>query len=556
MSVGGSKAGFRAGGKRPNGGLGSSAAKRTKRGSSNPAGSSRRSKNQDQPGHSDEEEDIPDVNENELMGGIFDDSGDESGNDDDAEEEEDSEEELEKTESAADKRRRLAKQYLEDLKTSLGAASGEAGDEDHPNYEFDAKDLDNEIIASRLKQDVAEQKGWIYKFYGDRLSEEPVKCKTTRVSNNALTSVYAHWPYLYTTSKDIELTKWDIRDSTKNPVKIKSVKGGMKYYDISPEHSQNHHCDEIYTCVVSPDGKYVVTGGKDGRIIVWSTNSLSCIRVMETKNKRGEVLSMTFRRNSDQLYVACADLKIRTYSINQLAQLETLYGHQDVVCDISALGLERCVSVGSRDRTAMLWKIAEETRLTFRGGDSIEKFDKINKRREEQGELKEKFYFEGSIDCVSMVDDSHFVTGSDNGNVSMWSLAKKKPIFTRRLAHGLQLPIKSASAEIDETKIDIPDPQPYWITSIYALPFSDIFITGSWDGKLKIWKISSDLRGYDLIKEINVKGIVTKIHAIEDEDKSELKIYATLSKEHRLGRWLKPLSGSRNALFTYVTKLN
>lgn len=495
-----------------------------------------------------EASEVEDVDENQLMEGIFDTSDKEE---ETVNLEENSDDELE-GESAADKRRRLAKQYLEDLKVSLGGGEGEE------NYEFDAKDLDDEIISSRLKQDVAEQKGWIYKFYGDKLNfDSIIKNKITRVSTNSLTSVYAHWPYLYTTSKEIELTKWDIRDPTKNPIKLKTVKGGMQYYDLSSEHSENNHFDEIYSCVVSPDGKYVVTGGKDGRIIVWSTNSLSCIRVLETKNKKGEVLALTFRRNSDQLYVACADLKIRTYSINQLSQLETLYGHQDVVCDISALGLERCVSVGSRDRTAMLWKIADETRLTFRGGDSIERWEKIKKRQEMDGKQvnDDKFYFEGSIDCVSMVDDSHFVTGSDNGNVCLWSVGKKKPIFTVRLAHGLQPDVKNPSAELDSTKIQIPEQQPFWITSIYALPFSDIFITGSWDGSIKIWKIGGDLRGFDLLNEIKANGIITRIHAIDDEEKGELRIYASLSKEHRFGRWIKPLPSSRNALFTYIVKL-
>ncbi|GME98213.1 unnamed protein product [[Candida] boidinii] len=50
-------------------------------------------------------------------------------------------------ETAADKRRRLAKQYLDNLK------------QETENYDFDAKDLDDEIIASRLQKDVAEQQG-------------------------------------------------------------------------------------------------------------------------------------------------------------------------------------------------------------------------------------------------------------------------------------------------------------------------------------------------------------------------------------------------------------
>lgn len=502
---------------------------------------------------SSETDSVEDVDEEEVDSDVFADVGNGGDNDEMEDIDESDEEEEFKNESEADKRRRLAKKYLEDLKASLGADNEE-------NYEFNAKDLDDEIISSRLKRDVAEQKGWVYKFYGQKLNDI-LKKKITRVPNKCLTSVSVSYPYLFTTSKDMEISKWDIRDPTKNPKILKTVKGGHEFEELKKEHSENGHCDEIFTSAVSPDGKYLVTGGKDGRIIVWSVNSLSCIRVLETKNKKGEVLSLAFRRNSDQLYVACADLKIRTYSVNQLAQLETLYGHQDLVVDISALGLERCVTVGSRDRTAMLWKIADETRLTFRGGDSHEKYN--NKKKENKDETNtndaEKIFFEGSIDCVSMIDDSHFVTGSDNGNISLWSLNKKKPLFTKRISHGIQPKAKYDNASSENNKeiaeAQISEPQPFWITSIYSIPYSDIFISGSWDGHLKIWKLDQTLRSFELLKELPINGIVTKITCYEDEESDQLRIYATLSKEHKFSRCIKPLPGSRNVLFSCIFNL-
>ncbi|KAG0684531.1 pre-rRNA processing protein [Pichia californica] len=504
-----------------------------------------------------EEENIEDIDEEEVDSDVFADVGNDNEELEDINES-DEEEEF-KTESESEKRRRLAKKYLEDLKSSLNLENGNfEGD----NYEFNAKDLDDEIISSRLKKDVAEQKGWVYKYYSKTINDL-IKKKLTRVPNKCLTSVCISYPYLFTTSKDMEISKWDIKDPKKNPKIIKTIKGGDEFQELSKEHAENGHCNEIFTSAVSPDGKYLVTGGKDGRIIVWSVNSLSCIRVLETKNKKGEVLSLVFRRNSDQLYVACADLKIRIFSINQLAQLETLYGHQDLVVDITALGLERCVTVGSRDRTAMLWKIADETRLTFRGGDSNEKFNNNNNKKKNNNneiiEKQEKIYFEGSIDCVSMIDDSHFVTGSDNGNISLWSLNKKKPLFTKRISHGIQpfSKFNNASAENNEViaKEQISEPQPFWITSIYAIPYSDIFISGSWDGNIKIWKLDENLRNFELLKNIEVNGIVSKVTCYEDEENDQLRIYATLSKEHKFSRCLKSLPGSRNVLFTCIFNL-
>jgi len=493
------------------------------------------------------------VGDEEISG--ISDSEDEQGNVsyDDAVEEQDDGDEVDSEEefaqeNAADKRRRLAKQYLDNLK------------QETEGYDFDAQDLDNDIIAKRLREDVAETKGHVYRYIADNLLLSDIKPSITRVGSKALTSLSVRFPYAYTVSKDMELIKWDIRDFNKKPQRVRHTRGGKRFTEVSNEPKNNGHCDEILTVAASPDGKYVITGGRDKRLIVWSSESLAPLRVLETRDRRGEVLGLVFRRGSDQLYASCADLKVRTYSINQLAQLEILYGHQDHVVDITALGQERCVTVGSRDRTAMLWKIADETRLTFRGGE----FEK-KKKKKKDGEVdemdidEEKFFAEGSIDCVSMIDDSHFVTGSDNGSISLWSLAKKKPLFIQHLAHGI-IPEKEstkASAESDPIKRDlqIPEAQPYWITSIHAIPYSNIFISGSWNGSLKVWKFEDNLRSFTLLGELpNAKGVVTRIDVAESgpNNQESFRVMATLSKEHRLGRWIETGTGARNSIYSVV----
>lgn len=481
-----------------------------------------------------DDEEISDVSESEDNQGDVSLDSDKAG---DSDAEISSDEEF-ADETAADKRRRLAKQYLENLKQET------EGD----NYAFDAEDLDRDNISKRLKEDVAEQKGNIHRFIGDKLLVKESKSHTARFFSQSMTAVAVHYPYCFTVSKDMVLCKWDVSDFSKKPKQIKYTKGGVQFLQLNQkEPHRNGHCDEILACAASPDGKYIVTGGRDKRLIVWSTENLSPVRVLEIRDRRGEILSLTFRRNSDQLYVACADLKIRTYSINQLAQLETLYGHQDLVVGISALGQERCVTVGSRDRTAMLWKIADETRLTFRGGD-------YTRKSKEAG-----FFAEGSMDCVSMMDDTHFVTGSDNGNISLWSLSKKKPLFTLRAAHGIEPAADVSRASAEKDNAAVPEPQPYWITSIHAIPYSDTFVSGSWNGSIKVWKLESDFKSFTLVGDLEgARGVVTSLVVAEEEeeerkkrtDGQSFKVLATLSKEHRLGRWLK--RDARNALYSSV----
>jgi ribosomal RNA-processing protein 9 len=56
------------------------------------------------------------------------------------------------------------------------------------------------------------------------------------------------------------------------------------------------------------------------------------------------------------------------------------------------------VTCGARDRTARLWKIPEESQLVYTAQQP-------------------------SLDCITLIDESHFVTGAENGFVSFFFLA-------------------------------------------------------------------------------------------------------------------------------------
>ena len=215
---------------------------------------------------------------------------DESNDGDEVAEYLESEDEFE-GENPADKRRRLAKQYLENLKAeaedigdSLATASTEQDRqtqlEDYNN--FDARDLDRDIIASRLKQDVAEQQGRIYRWISNKLLIGESRTTFTRVGENNLTCISCYQPsvnkfshkdvqnkskdkiFAYTVSKDMQLTKYDVTDFKARPKKVKYVKGGRKYIPegkFEYENVTEGHYDEILTVAASPDGKYVVSGG-------------------------------------------------------------------------------------------------------------------------------------------------------------------------------------------------------------------------------------------------------------------------------------------------------
>lgn len=478
-------------------------------------------------------------------------------------------------ETGAERRLRLAEQYLKTLKE--GSKIDEIG--------YDAAIVDRDLIAERLKEDVVETKGLLHRRVASQYNFSAATATQFRINNGGTTSVAVCSPYVYTVSKDRALIKWEIpaptkqEDSVKNPRKPRRPPRlrPMKLLSASSTHhrvdksSNQHHTAGILCVAASGDGRFVATGGADRRLIVWSADDLSPLRVFN--QHRDAVTGLVFRRGTNQLYSSSSDRTIKVWSLNELAYVETLFGHQDQVVDVAALTQERCISAGARDRTVRLWKIAEETQLVFRGGGSWEKGNDRQKVK------KASAFVEGSIERVSLVDDETFVTGSDNGSLAIWSLHKKKPVFVVPLAHGVDPPPQreESFAELDlSDRTVVTPPAPRWITALKVLPYSDLILTGSWDGKIRVWKITEDKRRIEPIGSVGdtlemnkeglsgqevedprcaARGVINDLELFERGDKGsdELCVVAALGKEHRLGRW-KKVNGKNGAMVFQIPR--
>ncbi|KAI9597165.1 WD40-repeat-containing domain protein [Syncephalis fuscata] len=433
----------------------------------------------------------------------------------------DTDEELEQRETEAEKRLRLAKQYIDRLRTETAP-----GDD-----EVDAADLDRDIIADRLREDALESIGKLYRKVVDQLvfpvDEDKIKSFRGHQLSVTCVAVSSNGQYLYSGSKDGSIVKWDLFASKK----IKVISGGRKGTKNYPGHT-----DQVMALAISSDDKYMASGGRDRVIHIWSVADDTLLTTF--RHHKDGISGLAFRKGANQLYSASLDRSVKVWNIDQLSYIETLFGHQDVITGIDTLSKEQCITVGARDRTLRIWKIPDETQLVFRGGGTgVKKSEEINDKAD--------LPIEGSMDCVALLNEEYSVTGGDSGLLALWHIGRKRPLYTCPMAHGVD----------EESGCD----QPRWITAVAALPYSDLFASGSWDGSVKLWKLSDDKRSFSLHATISMPGFVNALQFAEFQntkilDATTIQLVVGLGQEPKNGRWLrlpKAKNTTRTVQFTW-----
>ncbi|KAM3414512.1 hypothetical protein BST61_g9671 [Cercospora zeina] len=482
-------------------------------------------------------------------------------------------------EDVASKRIRLAEQYLANTQKEI---LDEAG--------FDAAEIDKENLArrmgERLKEDTAESKGRIYRWISGDFDWSRAERTQWRFHQKSVTSVAVCEKdgVAYTVGKDCVLAKWKLAEVVENEEDRRSRK--PKLIAVNRKFGEkmkgmDQHTKAIRCVAASQDGKFVATGGLDKKLIVWDAATLKPLKTFFYQNcHRDSIDSLSFRRGTNQLFSASRDRTVKIWSLDELTYVETLFGHQEEVADVSALAQEKCVTVGARDRTARLWKVVEESQLVFRGGGAPKQSKQKAKDNDSGIDVSEdhEMPHEGSMDRVACLDDDTFVTGSDNGSLALWNVHKKKPVHVYPLAHGMDppLPLSEVSAEEMPSEEARTKPQPRWITALRAIPFSDVFVSGSWDGYVRVWRLSLDKRRIEPLGRVGcvessvenlldefglssaalsksalqavtdvtekhgvVSGIVNDLAIVDrgERAKNGVLVLAAVGKEHRLGSW-------------------
>jgi ribosomal RNA-processing protein 9 len=219
-----------------------------------------------------------------------------------------------------------------------------------------------------------------------------------------------------------------------------------------------------------------------------------------------------------------------------MAYIDTLFGHVQGCTQVDCLRKERVITVGE-DRTCRLWKVQDETQLLFKGATGS-----------------------GNIDACCFVNGTTFVTGSQDSSISLWSMFKKRPVYTYKDAHPSNAAEEGREKNIGDGKGDdsmtLYDSNPCrrWIHSLAACANTDLVASGSGNGKINLYKVDPDEKSAaDRARPVcEIAGVEGYVNGLAFNNEATVLV-AAVGQEPRMGRWDRNKQ-SKNALF--VQKLS
>ncbi|XP_023344987.1 U3 small nucleolar RNA-interacting protein 2 [Eurytemora carolleeae] len=403
-------------------------------------------------------------------------------------------------ETAEEKKLRLARLYLQEIQNELDERE-KGGDEEEEKDEDGVRRLEDGV-KERLREDVEADRGKLRREVTSTLNFTEVESAHLQDKNHKLsiTSLVLSktGDHLYTASKDKGLVKWSLPSGRKEF----KVPGGKK----GEENKTQGHCNTITSLAVTSDNVYLASGDTSKNIYIWTCDNM--IRSHIFKGHRGEISGLAFRTGTHTLYSSSHDRSVKIWSVDEKCYIETLFGHQDHVLGIDAGSRERAITVGGRDRTVRVWKIVEESQLVFNAPGS-------------------------SVDLVKLLNEEHWVTAGEDGHLAVWGAMRKKPLAMVERCHGTD-PVNG---------------EPNWVSSLSTLHNSDMVLTGSRDGFIRIWSIGEGFKTIIPVGTIQCPGFVNSL----DVGEGGGRIVAGVGQEHRLGRWWRD-SSVKNRIYLYTLK--
>jgi ribosomal RNA-processing protein 9 len=402
----------------------------------------------------------------------------------------------------------------------------------------DGEDGRHAAVADRLKQEALDSMGHLRRKLAHRLALPPLPLASEYSAAAAggrffrggklavtATALTHDDRTVYSVSKDGCVFELDVESGARRRFAAggagPAARAGPEW--VSPSARQGS-AGALLAAAVSSDGRYLAAGG-GGRVVhVWDARSGAHLRAFP--GHKDAVTALAFREGTHQLFSGSLDRSIKSWELDDMAYVDTLFGHQAEVLSLDALRGERVLSAGA-DRTCRVWKIPEESQLVFRGHCL-------------------------TMECARYVAGGDWVSGSADGGVQLWTSTKKKPVHTAWGAHF------DPAAQGDEARGAgaAGGAATAWVGAVAVCRGADLVASGAGDGAVRLWRVAdagpvgSGKRVLEALGGLPVRGFVNSLNLA----RSGRFLVAGVGQEPRMGRWLRD-GAARNGVLVHPLEL-
>ncbi|OYU95096.1 MAG: hypothetical protein CFE21_12380 [Bacteroidetes bacterium B1(2017)] len=162
----------------------------------------------------------------------------------------------------------------------------------------------------------------------------------------------------------------------------------------------NRHLTGVNTVVFDKSGKYLFSGDKEGKLMIWDIANKKPLKYYSTGNS---INDLCLSPNIANIFVAHSDKQIKVLALAGGKIIRTLDGHTDVVNALALSPNNQYLISGSNDKTARIW--------------DMKTFKQLHVLQVESWKVL----------SVAFTDDSKYcVTACNDGSIKIWDVQTGK----------------------------------------------------------------------------------------------------------------------------------
>ena len=160
-------------------------------------------------------------------------------------------------------------------------------------------------------------------------------------------------------------------DSFNNPLDVWDVAAGKRIRGLKG------HTNYCVSLEFSRDGTRLASGGRDGKAILWSTETWKATQTLQNPDegtlytRRGMVGSVSFSPDGATLAMASREGNIHLWDVESGQLLDSLKGHSNAVQAVAFSPDGRTLASGSSDQTVRLWNVETRRELMQLNSGSV-----------------------------------------------------------------------------------------------------------------------------------------------------------------------------------------